>query len=521
MRITDLWCECHKTEQELVNIDQMARGSKSTAKKPPKKSKLLTFRTPKETRQLKLKQNSASLLTPSKHGTDAVSSTSVGKTANSKITISTLKKSQERKRDTERDNFSWSKKNSSEISMDGQYNENRKKTMNTIPSEASNGKADTMKERKRNTPEISQVKQKETKVKTQTKRKNRRSVNFIAPKDKRPNIRDQSMTGHTLTRGNNFNSSGRSFNISASSISQLSDTPDLVVSRSDSQASQPIKDSISSTVQPRTSQKRKIADDKVQTTPGGQAKKRKTSKKPSPNNTSVTTVATSTTRGKRKLKRSPGIPVALDRIRDLKVTKKSFEKWKPMSKVTTAFVENILKSVILNVSADGNLSKDEESERCLSMLRNKVMERLPNLKAPHTKGDYGKMESENKLSEDVYLEKTRELKALDKKIEEEQRLLETQLALVAECAMKRDEYEAKLEAVEKQKAHPLIEQTKDVLNLPKLSGDFCIEDEAPSEKSKEELKLCNTLLDLRRKTKEIGLDKWMDKLSAFTKKTIS
>ena len=45
--------------------------------------------------------------------------------------------------------------------------------------------------------------------------------------------------------------------------------------------------------------------------------------------------------------RSPGMHVALDRIRDLRVTKKSFEKWKPMSKVTIAFVENILKSVIL------------------------------------------------------------------------------------------------------------------------------------------------------------------------------
>ena len=136
----------------------MAKGSKSSAKKPRKKSKLLTFRTPQEKRQLKLKQNSASsLLTPSKHGTDAVSVTSIGKTANNKITISTPKKSQERKRDRESDNLSSSKKNSSEISMDAQNNETRKKTMNATPINANNDKAGTMKERKRNTPEISQV----------------------------------------------------------------------------------------------------------------------------------------------------------------------------------------------------------------------------------------------------------------------------------------------------------------------------------------------------------------------------
>ena len=80
------------------------------------------------------------------------------------------------------------------------------------------------------------------------------------------------MTGHTITRENNVNARARSFNSSTSSISKLSDTPGQVNSRLDSQS---IKDSTSS---PKTSQKRKLTGDKVQTTPGGQAKKRKTSK---------------------------------------------------------------------------------------------------------------------------------------------------------------------------------------------------------------------------------------------------
>jgi hypothetical protein len=113
------------------------------------------------------------------------------------------------------------------------------------------------------------------KVNTQTKRKKRQSINFIARKDKRPNIQHQSMTGHTITRENNVNARARSFNSSTSSISKLSDTPGQVNSRLDSQSTQSIKDSTSS---PKTSQKRKLTGDKVQTTPGGQAKKRKTSK---------------------------------------------------------------------------------------------------------------------------------------------------------------------------------------------------------------------------------------------------
>ncbi|CAB4023838.1 Hypothetical predicted protein [Paramuricea clavata] len=224
------------------------------------------------------------------------------------------------------------------------------------------------------------------------------------------------MTGHTITRENNVNARARSFNSSTSSISKLSETPGQVNSRLDSQSTQSIKDLTSS---PKTSQRRKLTGDKGQTTPGGQAKKRKTSKNPSPNK-SFTSVASST-RGRSKSRKSSGIPVALDRIRDLKVTKKSFEKWKPMSKVTIAFVEDILKSVVLNVSAEANMANDEEGERCLATLKSKVMEKLPHLKSPYTKGDYRKMESENKLAEDVYLEKSREVNLLDKKIEEEQR----------------------------------------------------------------------------------------------------
>jgi hypothetical protein len=35
--------------------------------------------------------------------------------------------------------------------------------------------------------------------------------------------------------------------------------------------------------------------------------------------------------------------------------------------------------------------------------------------------------------------------------------------------------------------------------------------------SKEELNLCETLLDLRQKSKDVGWKRWMDKLTDFTK----
>lgn len=83
------------------------------------------------------------------------------------------------------------------------------------------------------------------------------------------------MTGHTLTRHNNSKTSANSFNSSTSSINKLSDTPGHVDSRIHSQST---NDFVSSPLQPKTSQKRKLTDDKVhQTKPGG-AKKRKTSK---------------------------------------------------------------------------------------------------------------------------------------------------------------------------------------------------------------------------------------------------
>lgn len=53
------------------------------------------------------------------------------------------------------------------------------------------------------------------------------------------------------------------------------------------------------------------------------------------------------TKGRPKSRKSSEIHAALDRIKDLKVTKKSFKKWMPLSKVTIVFVEDILESVIL------------------------------------------------------------------------------------------------------------------------------------------------------------------------------
>ena len=121
----------------------------------------------------------------------------------------------------------------------------------------------------------------EIKEKTHTKRRKRQSINFVAPKDKKTIIRDQSVTGHILTRGRNSNTNASAFGISASSISQLSetDTPGLAERRLDGRANQSTKlDSIGSPVQRRTSQKRKLTGDEVPSTAGAQAKKRKTSK---------------------------------------------------------------------------------------------------------------------------------------------------------------------------------------------------------------------------------------------------
>ena len=52
----------------------------------------------------------------------------------------------------------------------------------------------------------------------------------------------------------------------------------------------------------------------------------------------------------------------------------------------------------------------------------------------------------------------------------------------------------------------IVTKLKDILYIFK----------APLKKSKKEKHLCRTLLDLRRKTKEIGLEKWMNKLADFT-----
>ncbi|CAB4043767.1 Hypothetical predicted protein, partial [Paramuricea clavata] len=49
--------------------------------------------------------------------------------------------------------------------------------------------------------------------------------------------------------------------------------------------------------------------------------------------------------------------------------------------------------------------------------------------------------------------------------------------MVVEFAKKFEKYEEELEIVEREKAHPLIQQTKNVLNLPQLPDDFFIGDE--------------------------------------------
>ncbi|XP_028408762.1 uncharacterized protein LOC114531325 isoform X2 [Dendronephthya gigantea] len=359
------------------------------------------------------------------------------------------------------------------------------------------------------------------KTSTKTKKRKRPSVNFVAYKEQRRVSHHQSNTGHTLKRGENVDSDAKAFNSSLSSINRLSNNHISKLSDSCSD-SQSIEHSTGVLVSSKTSQKRKMAGEKeLQATPGREAKKRKTSKTASPANSSLTPTSSST-RVRPKSRKSSGIHTALDRIRDLKVTKKSFEKWKPLSKVTIAFVEDIMKSVTLSVIAEANLETDEGAGKCLATLKRRVMERIPTLKAPHTKGDYRKMESENRLSEDAYLEKSRELNILNKRIEEEQKLLDKQTAMVGDFTKQLEKFEHELEILERDKAHPLIRQSKDVLNLPMLPDDFFNEDEIFEQsldefKSVEERHLCETLLDLRQNNKDADVGKWIEKLTDFAK----
>lgn len=123
----------------------------------------------------------------------------------------------------------------------------------------------------------------ETKLNTRsTKNRKRKSINFIAPKDNRPNVYNQSVTGRTPTRVSKVNTGATSPTISASSIRKLSDSQGGLL---DSQSSTSSKDSKSqSSTRTKAGQKRKSTGDNVQqATSGGLVKKRKTSKNRSEN----------------------------------------------------------------------------------------------------------------------------------------------------------------------------------------------------------------------------------------------
>lgn len=217
---------------------------------------------------------------------------------------------------------------------------------------------------------------------------------------------------------------------------------------------------------------------------------------------------------KTRQRKNPGIP---DRIKDFRVTKKAFGKWKPLAKSTTEFVGQILRSVVLNVTAYTSTKESQQAVKCLTMLKDRVLERFPTLKAPYTQGDYRKMESQNKGAEKTYLEKSRELNVLDQKLEEEQRLLQDQCTMVAEYTKKMELCKAELISLDNEKAHPLVRETKNVLDLPDLPENFFNEEEVPlRENSAEQIHLCQTLMKLREKANSTGLTTWMDKLANFT-----
>ncbi len=111
----------------------MAKGSNSSTKKPRQKRKSLTFRTPRETRQLKLKRNPTSILSLPKQADDDAST---GKTDNNERTVSTPKTSLEMQRAKRSDNLSMSslKENSSEISTIVKNNKTRGNVVNTTQS---------------------------------------------------------------------------------------------------------------------------------------------------------------------------------------------------------------------------------------------------------------------------------------------------------------------------------------------------------------------------------------------------
>ncbi|XP_046846219.1 uncharacterized protein LOC124439954 isoform X2 [Xenia sp. Carnegie-2017] len=176
-----------------------------------------------------------------------------------------------------------------------------------------------------------------------------------------------------------------------------------------------------------------------------------------------------TVKSRRKISKRANVATSLNRIRDVNVTKKSFQKWKPLSARTINFVEDAISSVILNVVAEANIKDEEESEHCLIILKQRVVERLQCLKAPYTKEDYKKMEAENKQAKNAYHKKDREVNTLEKKIEDEQRDLDKQKALVAKLNAKLEGLKEVFDTVE---VHPLLEQTENSLQLPKLPDDY-------------------------------------------------
>jgi hypothetical protein len=155
----------------------MAKGNNSSKKKRRNKRTCLAFRTPKEKkqleekRQLKLKQNSASLLTPSKHTEDSSSAPSTSKTADRDIAISTPKISQAKKLHRVSDDSSSSKENSTEIPMvqnnrdsenivsttQGKTTISKATNSKATKSKATKSKADTLKGKGQKTPQNAQV----------------------------------------------------------------------------------------------------------------------------------------------------------------------------------------------------------------------------------------------------------------------------------------------------------------------------------------------------------------------------
>lgn len=61
----------------------------------------------------------------------------------------------------------------------------------------------------------------------------------------------------------------------------------------------------------------------------------------------LTFVFLDTVKSRRKISKRANVTTSLNRIRDVNVTKKSFQKWKPLSARTISFVEDAISSVIL------------------------------------------------------------------------------------------------------------------------------------------------------------------------------